>query len=62
MATQTLRLEQKTLIISAKRNSRGSFIRIVEESGSTRSSVIIPDSGIHEFMATLHAVTTQAGL
>lgn len=57
-----LQLERKTITISARRNNRGSFLRVIEESGTTRSSVIIPDSGVHEFMAALHAVTTQAGL
>jgi hypothetical protein len=62
LASRTLTLERKTIHVMVKKNSRGSFLRIVEESGNTRSSVIIPDSGIRDFIATVTEVTTRAGL
>jgi hypothetical protein len=48
-----LTVERKTFILDLCENSLGVFLRITEEAGGRRSSVIIPEVGLGEFYRTL---------
>lgn len=59
IAERSLRVERKQLNIALKENHRGSFLRITEETGGKHSSVIIPSTGIEEFVNSLQQVADQ---
>jgi hypothetical protein len=52
--SEELVIERKTFKISLKENRRGRFIRITEHTGSKRSTVIVPDTGLPSFIAKLN--------
>jgi len=62
LASRVLNLERKVFHISARKNNRGAFLRVIEENGSNRSVVIVPDTGVREFIDALSEIATQANL
>jgi hypothetical protein len=60
IASRTLQVERKTLTIEFRENERGRFLRITEEAGGRRNTVIIPSTGINEFNAAVDAVVVAA--
>lgn len=46
-------IERKTFIFKLKENDRGRFLRITEEAGGHRTSIIIPASGLVDFLRVL---------
>lgn len=49
LKTSELQVERKYFVMTLKENPRGRFLRITEEVGGRRSSVIIPASGLADF-------------
>lgn len=47
-------IERKRFVFLLKENARGRFLRIAEEGGSKRNSIIIPASGFDEFSRLLN--------
>src|SRR6188472_2216522 len=45
----TLQVERKSYVIMLKENERGRFLRITEEVGGRRDSIMIPASGLEDF-------------
>jgi len=60
IASRTLQVERKVLTIEFRENDRGRFLRITEEAGGRRNTVIIPSTGINEFNAAVDAVVVAA--
>lgn len=60
IASRTLQVERKTLTIEFRENDRGRFLRITEEAGGRRNTVIIPSTGINEFNTAVDAVVVAA--
>jgi hypothetical protein len=60
IACRTLQVERKSLTIEFRENDRGRYLRITEESGGRRNTVIIPSTGINEFNAAVDAVVVAA--
>lgn len=54
--TDKLHIENKTLFIDFKENEGGKFLQIAELSNDKRSTVIIPDSGIMEFIDVVQKI------
>jgi hypothetical protein len=51
-----LHVENKTLFVDFKENEGGQFLQIAELSNDKRSTVIIPDSGIMEFIDVVQKI------
>lgn len=54
--SEKLHIENKTLFIDFKENEGGKFLQIAELSNDKRSTVIIPDSGIMEFIDVVQKI------
>ncbi len=61
IASRQLQVERKFLIIDYCENARGRFLRICEEAHGRRNTVIVPSTGLDEFLKSLLAVTTAGG-
>jgi hypothetical protein len=48
-----IQIERKAFIITLKENVRGRLLRITEEVGGRRSTIIIPSTGLKEFQQLL---------
>jgi len=53
---EKLHVENKTLWVDFKENEGGRFLQIAELSNDKRSTVVIPDSGIVEFIEAVQKV------
>ena len=51
--TGELQIERKLFFLTLKENPRGRFLRITEEVGFKRASIIIPATGLLEFQKLL---------
>ena len=49
LKTEKIQIERKTFVLALKENPRGRFLRITEEVGGRRDSIIIPAPGLEEF-------------
>ena len=61
IAKQEMQIERKQFSVEFRQNARGGFLRITEEAGGRRNAVIIPDTGLSQFTATIDEVLQQAG-
>jgi hypothetical protein len=48
-----IQIERKTFVLALKENPRGRFLRITEDVGGRRDTVIIPAPGLEEFRKVL---------
>lgn len=46
---ERLQVERKSFIFTLKENPRGRFLRITEDVGGRRDSIIIPTTGLEDF-------------
>lgn len=64
IAAQELQVERKHFYIEYRENERGRFLRITEEAHGRRNTIIIPSTGLEEFVDTLddvlHSVPAEA--
>jgi len=59
--TEKIQIERKTFILTLKENPRGRFLRITEDVGGRRDTIIIPATGLEEFKKVLEdMVNTSA--
>jgi hypothetical protein len=49
LKTEKIQVERKTFILVLKENARGRFLRITEDVGGRRDSIIVPSTGLEEF-------------
>lgn len=49
LKTERLQIERKAFIFALKENPRGRFLRITEDVGGRRDSIIVPAPGLEEF-------------
>lgn len=65
IATKELQVERKHFYIEFRENERGQFLRITEEAHGRRNTIIIPSTGLDDFLDTLEevlsAVDTEGG-
>ncbi len=47
--TDQIQIERKTFVLTLKENPRGRFLRITEETGGRRNSIIVPAPGLDDF-------------
>ena len=58
LASETLHIENKTIHVDLRENEVGKFLQVAEISNSRRSTVVIPSTGLGEF---IEAVIKIAG-
>lgn len=49
LRTEKIQIERKTFIMTLKENPRGRFLRITEDVGGRRDTIIIPATGLEDF-------------
>lgn len=54
--SEKLQIERKTFLFNLKSNPRGCFLRITEDVGGRRDSIIIPAPGLEEFKRVLEEI------
>lgn len=60
IATKTVRIENKTIFVDLRQNSRGKYLKISEKTGTKKSSIIIPAGGLDTFFTVLNDVRTAS--
>ena len=50
---ETLRVERKVLTLDLRENPRGRFVRIVEDVGGRRDTVVVPAVGLQDLRDAL---------
>lgn len=53
LRTEQVQIERKTFVFTLKENPRGRFLRITEDVGGRRDTIIIPSTGLAEFRKIL---------
>ena len=53
LKTEKIQIERKTFIFTLKENPRGRFLRITEDVNGRRDNVIVPSTGLDEFLKIL---------
>ncbi|MGB0580281.1 MAG: RNA-binding protein [Limisphaerales bacterium] len=57
---ERLQVERKSYIFTLKENPRGRFLRITEDVGGLRDSIIIPTTGLTEFSQLLEEMLSTS--
>lgn len=55
-----VRIERKTFVFTLKENPRGRFLRITEDVGGRRDTIIVPSTGLEEFKKLLDVMVKAA--
>ena len=53
LRTEKIQIERKTFVLALKENPRGRFLRITEDVGGRRDTIIIPAPGLVDFQRVL---------
>jgi hypothetical protein len=53
LKTEKVQIERKTFVFTLKENPRGRFLRITEDVGGRRDTIIIPAPGLEDFRKLL---------
>jgi hypothetical protein len=53
LRTEKVQIERKTFVFTLKENPRGRFLRITEDVGGRRDTIIIPAPGLEDFKKLL---------
>src|SRR5580692_5106938 len=53
LASEKIQIERKTFVFTLKENPRGRFLRITEDVGGRRDTIIIPAPGLEDFLKVL---------
>src|SRR6266404_1382018 len=60
LKSDKIQIERKTFLFALKENPRGRFLRITEDVGGRRDTIIIPAPGLEEFKRILDAMVKAA--
>jgi hypothetical protein len=60
LKTEKIQIERKTFVLTLKENPRGRFLRITEDVGGRRDTIIIPAPGLEEFQKLLEEMVKAA--
>ena len=61
LRTERIQIERKSFQFTLKENPRGRFLRITEDVGGRRDSIIVPAPGLEAFRKALADVTAGEG-
>ena len=59
LATKELQVERKAFFVDYRENDRGQFLRISEDSHGRRNTIIVPASGLDEFLNALEELLQE---
>ncbi|MGA3163690.1 MAG: PUR family DNA/RNA-binding protein [Verrucomicrobiota bacterium] len=54
LKSEKVQIERKTFIFTLKENPRGRFLRITEDVGGRRDTIIVPATGLEDFKKLLN--------
>jgi hypothetical protein len=60
LKTGQVQIERKTFVFTLKENTRGRFLRITEDVGGRRDTIIIPAPGLEDFKKLLDDMVKAA--
>ena len=60
LKTDKIQIERKTFIFTLKENPRGRFLRITEDVGGRRDTIIIPAPGLADFKKIMDEMVRAA--
>jgi hypothetical protein len=61
LKSEKVQIERKTFVFTLKENPRGRFLRITEDVGGRRDTIIIPAPGLEDFKKLLDDMVKVAG-
>src|SRR5690242_21664419 len=61
LRTDKVQIERKTFVFTLKENPRGRFLRITEDVGGRRDTIIIPAPGLEDFKKLLDDMVKASG-
>jgi hypothetical protein len=61
LCTEKVQIERKTFVFTLKENPRGRFLRITEDVGGRRDTIIIPAPGLEDFKKLLDGMVKASG-
>ena len=61
LRTEKIQIERKTFVFTLKENPRGRFLRITEDVGGRRDTIIIPAPGLEEFRQLIDDMVKASG-
>lgn len=60
ISSEKLQIENKTIFLDLKENDGGKFLQIAELSNDRRSTVVIPHSGLSQFVEAIRKIATDS--
>jgi PurA ssDNA and RNA-binding protein len=60
LRTERIQIERKTFVFALKENPRGRFLRITEDVGGRRDTIIIPAPGLEDFKKALEVMVKSS--
>ncbi len=60
LRSERLQIERKSFVFTLKENIRGRFLRITEDVGGRRDTIIIPATGLEDFKKLLDEMVKAA--
>jgi hypothetical protein len=61
LKSDKIQIERKTFLFALKENPRGRFLRITEDVGGRRDTIIIPATGLDDFRRLLDEMVKASG-
>ena len=61
LKTSEVQIERKNFVFTLKENPRGRFLRITEDVGGRRDTIIIPSTGLAEFKKLVDEMVKASG-
>jgi hypothetical protein len=61
LKSDKVQIERKTFVFTLKENPRGRFLRITEDVGGRRDTIIIPAPGLEDFKRLLDDMVRASG-
>lgn len=61
LRSEKVQIERKTFVFALKENPRGRFLRITEDVGGRRDTIIIPAPGLEDFKRVLDQMVESSG-
>jgi hypothetical protein len=60
LKSEKIQVERKTFVLVLKENARGRFLRITEDVGGRRDSIIVPSTGLEDFKRAVEEMVQAA--
>ena len=61
LKSEKIQIERKTFVFTLKENPRGRFLRITEDVGGRRDTIIVPSTGLEDFKKLLDDMVKASG-